>query len=98
MYERDDKRGPAFQAKVRRWSWDFGGRLIRTNNGRYRRGPRNVERDQGPPRFGKGESAAVDQMGAVHKKGLPPDGTGRASAVVGSSWRRQHCKLESGFS
>jgi hypothetical protein len=64
--------------------WDFGGGLIRTDNGRYDRGPRNVERNQGVPRFGKGKSAALDrwadsisnsgvaqdlvQMGAVHKE------------------------------
>jgi len=31
------------------------------------------------------------EMGAVHKVNLlPPDGTGRESAVVSSSWRRRH--------
>jgi len=54
-----------------------------TNDGRYRRGPRNLEGNQGVPCFGKIESAALDgwadsignsgvaenlvEMGAVHK-------------------------------
>jgi hypothetical protein len=64
--------------------------------------------------LGKSESAALDcwtdgngnvgvtkdvvEMGAVHNKVLPLDGTGRAPAIVGSSLRQRHCKPESRFS
>ena len=84
------------------------------NNGGDRRGPGNVKGDQSVLRLGKSESAALDcwtdgmgnlgvtkhvvEVGAVHNKVLPPDGTGRAPAIVGSSLRQRHCKPESRFS
>ena len=73
-----------------------------------------MESDEGVAGFGKVKSAPFDrwtdgmgdsgvakdllEMVAVHNNLLPPDGTGRESAVVGSSWRRPHSKPGFGFS